>query len=109
MDEARFTFAQKVVLIQGPTAITELLPGIRRLNKIRNRMAHDLDAGITGEDADFYLAQPMFKAMREAGGWNESDPLAILEKFAEFASTLLHSMHGTHARAVRQALDELIP
>jgi len=42
-------------------------PGeIRRLNKIRNQLAHNLEAKVTAQDKDSLLSVKTFRALREA-------------------------------------------
>jgi hypothetical protein len=112
LDEARITFNQKVNLLQSDDLkIGYLLPGIRHLNKIRNRLAHNLEATVTEEDATVFL-QGLFKAFRDAGTKGSenqlgTNPIDVLEEFAEFASSLLHSPLGQHSKAFAQAMKEL--
>jgi hypothetical protein len=49
--ETRLSFAQKMELLDGVEATVQwLLPGLRRLNRIRNRLAHNLEAAISDDD-----------------------------------------------------------
>ena len=86
--------------------------GIRRLNKIRNRLAHNLEAGVTVADADEFLSLPLFKAMREQGAEYRnskpsSEPIKVLEDFAEYASARLQSSVSEQPKAFRQATSEM--
>lgn len=68
------------------------LPGIKRLNAIRNRLAHRLDAKVAEEDAEVFLSDEIFKSMRIEGakpGIPSNDPLDILEAFAQHVSVVL--------------------
>src|SRR5580704_9847581 len=52
VEDARLTFGQKINLLRNHDKIIAMLrPGIERLNKIRNRLAHNLNAEITEADA----------------------------------------------------------
>lgn len=112
LDEARITFNQKVNLLRtDDRTVDYLIPGIRHLNKIRNRLAHNLEATVTDDDATVFL-QGMFKAFRDAGVMGSenqlsTNPIDVLEEFAEFASSMLHAPSGQHSHAFRQALNEL--
>ncbi len=88
LDKARLTFAQKVSLV-GPESpeVEDLLPGIRRLNQIRNRLAHSLHADLTTEDADVLLNCSLFRAMRDEDARHISEiastkPIDVVEDFA---------------------------
>src|SRR6188474_605757 len=62
LEDARLTFAQKVSLADGGTStIAYLIPGIPRLNAIRNRLAHSLRAEVTTHDADAFLQIGLFR------------------------------------------------
>ncbi|MCI2809080.1 hypothetical protein [Eoetvoesiella caeni] len=81
------------------------------MNKIRNRLAHNLEATVNEEDATVLL-QGMFKAFREAGASGtekqiSTNPIDVLEEFAEFASSMLHAPSGQHSKAFSLALNEL--
>ncbi|SHK56065.1 hypothetical protein [Paraburkholderia terricola] len=112
LDEARLTFAQKANLLRSDAPVIEMIiGGIRHLNKIRNRLAHNLRAAVTEEDANVFLSQGIFRAMREedAKGTDRepsADPLDVLEGFAEFASAMLHNGTTSHGEAFRQATGE---
>ena len=65
LEAARLTFNQKVSLLPSDNAVVNMLiGGIRHLNKVRNRLAHNLEAAVTEEDASVFRAQPLY-AMRE--------------------------------------------
>lgn len=111
LDEARITFNQKINLLpHDDRKIFFLIPGIRHLNKIRNRLAHNLDATVTENDAAVFL-QGLFKAFRDEGARKEkrqlnSTPIDILEEFAEFSSSMLHAPTAPHSVAFAQAIRE---
>jgi hypothetical protein len=111
LDEARITFGQKINLLQGnDRRISFLIPGIRHLNKIRNRLAHDLEATVTEDDAIMFL-QGLFKAFRDEGAKRaesklSANPIDVLEEFAEFASSMLHAPTSPHSVAFAQAIRE---
>jgi len=93
LDDARLSFFQKVVLVgEESRSIAYLLPGVRHLNAIRNRLAHSLHAELSPQDAQVFLAIDLFRAMREAGcapGTPSSEPIAVLEDFAKLAGIAL--------------------
>lgn len=112
LNEARIAFNQKVTPLQsGDGRVDHLISGIRHLNKIRNRLAHILEATVSQEDAVVFL-QGMFKAFRDASAKGldkqpSTNPIDVLENFAEFASSMLHSPSGQHSKAFAQAMNEL--
>ena len=71
-----------------------LIPGIRRLNKIRNRLAHNLSADVTTDDVNVFLGITLFKAMRdESAKPNHASgaPIDILEDFSRHTGIALHA------------------
>ena len=91
--DARLSFAQKMELAERPnSAESYLFPGIRRLNTVRNRLAHTLQAEVTEEDRDVFLAIPLFRAIRDAlaaPNAPSEDPVGVLEEFACHAGIFL--------------------
>ena len=56
VEAARLTFSQKVQLLpHGDRSIDFVIPGIQHLNKVRNKLAHDLSATVIQEDAKVFL------------------------------------------------------
>ncbi len=92
---ARLSFAQKAVLAECKTSSEAyLFPGIRRLNQVRNRLAHTMLAEITVEDRDVFLSVSLFREMRKALKAPESpsdEPLVVLEDFARHAGLSLNA------------------
>lgn len=106
--DARLTFAQKVNLLNLDRRLAQVLPGIKRLNTIRNRLAHRLDAHVTYEDANVFLSDGVFKAMRIEGakpGTPSSDPLDVLEAFAQYVSSALQHEFSVLGNAFSKAHD----
>jgi len=109
-EEARVTFAQKVALFgTGTPGIAYLLPGARRLNAIRNRIAHSLRAEVTKEDVDAFLQIELFRAMREEKARRLSStpstaPIDVLEEFAMHAGIILHASATRNADMWAEAL-----
>ena len=95
LEDARLSFAQKVALLSTEDrVIDEIIPGIKYLNKIRNRLAHNLRAYVTTDDAAVFLSFPLYRAMRDAANKSapglSNEPLPVLEHFAEYAGIALH-------------------
>jgi hypothetical protein len=108
--EARITFAQKVALLdsQNPD-VAALLPGLKRLNSIRNRLAHNLDAQVTEEDARIFLTCERFAALRaaRAAEQNQSnDPMEILEDFARHTAVAFTYEFSPLSKAIATAINE---
>jgi hypothetical protein len=95
LDDARLRFTQKVVLITSDSPmINELIPGIKRLNTIRNRIAHTLQAGLNDGDKECFLSIPYFNALREAVAKPDTpsdDVLDIIDDFALQCASRLES------------------
>ena len=112
LDKARVSFAQKLALIEDYSSETqELAVGIRRLNKIRNQLAHNLEAKVTDKDKDALLSVKTFSALRlelakpGAPGDNSMD---VLEDFAKHVGSRLEALADPDSLANRfqQALHE---
>jgi hypothetical protein len=86
IENARLTFAQKAELVGSSNVkLAMFLPGIRRLNKIRNRLAHNLSVAITEEDTAVFLSVWPFSSLRTElakPGKPSDDALDIVEEFA---------------------------
>ena len=103
--EARLTFAQKLTLIEAYSDETkELSKGIKRLNKIRNQLAHNLEGNVTDQDKESLLSVTSFKALRvELAKPNEpsSNNLDVLEDFAKHVGGRLASLADPDSLAKR--------
>lgn len=110
--KARLTFAQKLELLDPKDGrLAEILPGIKHLNTIRNRLAHRISTKVTVEDAAIFLQAELFNAMRietAKPSMPSQDPLEILERFAQYASDSLSSEFSKVNSAVKQAIEEFI-
>lgn len=109
LSDARLSFNQKVLLLDANPSLIDLIPGIKRLNTVRNRLAHQLTAIVREEDAAVFLEAGFFKAMRDEGGkpnLPSQNPLDILEEFAQHASVRFSSEFGEFSKAFAQALRE---
>lgn len=94
IDGARLGFLQKIDLISNRSRVAYLKPGLRRLNEVRNRLAHRLEVDVNQDDRNAFLSLAMFAAMRAARSKYisepESDePLSVLEQFSHHASLML--------------------
>ncbi len=119
---ARLSYAQKVDLLKAEenNMVAMILPGLRRLGAIRNRIAHRLQVDLTKEDEDVFLAIGLFKAARDAKHGNylehpevkpiaDDPPLAIVEEFAQFASGLLHAAADPDREVWAEAIKAFAP
>lgn len=111
LGEAKISFAQKVALLdESNTDIALILPGIKRLNKIRNRLAHNLDAQVTEEDATVFLGSNRFAALRAARAADQAqtaEPIEILEDFAKHVAMALNYEFSPMSKAISQAIQEV--
>lgn len=86
---ARLTFIQKIELADNPrSSIHLLVPGLRCLNTIRNRVAHRLKFEIA--DADLQQMQEFVAIWHGAAGKPVPVGLDLLESFVLTASGWLH-------------------
>lgn len=107
--DARLSFSQKLELLDSKhPARASLKSGIAHLNKIRNRLAHNLNAQVTKADSDVFLRSSLFGSMTVAtnGLTAESPPLEVMERFAQFAANSLTSEFSTFGEAFSRALEE---
>ena len=111
LGEAKISFAQKFALLDASnTDIALILPGIKRLNKIRNRLAHNLDAQVTEEDATVFLGSNRFAALRAARAAEQAqtnEPIEILEDFAKHVAMALNYEFSPMSKAIYQAIQEV--
>lgn len=116
LDKARLTFAQKISLLDsGEPNINDLLPGIRRLNQVRNRLAHSLHAGLSADDANVMLGCLPFRFLRIESAKTKLqtpsvEPIDVLEDFAFHAGMRLHTAvsetGAKWAEAIQLAVEE---
>ena len=109
-DKVRLTFAQKVDLIEGhlPPGVSHIVPGVRRLNSIRNRLSHTLKAELRADDANAFTGIALFEAMRRESAKPHppsSEPLVIMEAFAQHAGWVLHSLNSPNHEVFRKAVE----
>jgi len=110
MTDARLSFAQKVALLDVSNPdVAHILPGIKRLNAIRNRLAHNLNAHVTEEDAQVFLRCERFAALRSAKAKSESvgnSSLEILEDFARHTSIAFTYEFSPIGQVMAKAIEE---
>ena len=110
LNQARLSFVQKTALLDATNPdMTDILPGIRQLNRIRNRLAHNLDVQVTGEDAKTFLESERFAALRAAREREKpvsSEPIDVLEDFAQHTSIVFSYEFRPLSRAMTQAITE---
>ncbi len=108
------TFSQKLSLVENHSNATkELASGIRRLNTIRNQLAHRLEAKVTDQDKESLLSLRSFRYLREAlakPNTPSSDNLVVLEDFAKYVGSRLASLTDPEDLSARisQAMCELV-
>jgi preprotein translocase subunit Sec63 len=110
----RLTFSQKLSLVENHSNETkELASGIRRLNTIRNQLAHQLEAKVTDQDKESLLSlNNSFRYLREAlaePNAPSSDNLVVLEDFAKHVGSRLASLADPEGLSpkISQAMCEL--
>jgi hypothetical protein len=112
VQEARLSFTQKLALVAPySTETKELSVGIKRLNQVRNRMAHTLKGEVTAQDKDTMLSVLSFRYLRDAlakPGTPSDNALDVLEDFAKHVGSRLESLADPKSLSHRfsQALKE---
>lgn len=110
LSQARLSFSQKTELLEPSNLdLADIVPGVKRLNSIRNRLAHNLDVEVTEQDATYFLKSERFaalRAVREGEKPASNDPLDILEDFAQYTSTVFNYEFTPLSRAISQAIAE---
>ncbi|MCH8263078.1 MAG: hypothetical protein IIA77_08570 [Proteobacteria bacterium] len=105
LEKARLTFSQKLALFKNYSNDTkELAPGIKRLNEIRNQLAHSLKAFVTDQDKEVLLSVKYFRYMREAAakpGVPSNENIDVLEDFAKHVGMRLASLSDPDSLAKR--------
>jgi len=97
IDETNIGFAQKVDLIgDNNFLIHELIPGIRRINRVRNRLAHNLSEVVNEDDVRNFRSISIYWAMREESEKRRvtplgKEPLDIYDHFAQFVASTFHN------------------
>lgn len=97
LNNARLTFAQKANLLGESDPLAGFLkPGLKRLNEIRNRIAHKLRNVVDEGDREAFLTMQLFVEIRthlasRFGVMMSEDPLSVVEDFARLASAILHA------------------
>lgn len=84
--DARLSYFQKVTLLpEHGTPVAVIRPGLLRLNKIRNKIAHNLDFEISLDEL-----RPMIDILQVSGrDADRMDPLSAIEAFTTLACTWL--------------------
>ena len=113
IEKAKLSFAQKIELLSPRNAdVADVTPGIRKLNNIRNRLAHKSNAAVTPDDAAALLQCQTFARLlrlRHGNGFDALKPIEVLEHFARHASIALSVGHSRFIAAVMAATKELSP
>lgn len=114
LEKARLSYAQKLDLLDPKDRIVEImLPGLRLLGAIRNRISHRLRVELSKTDEEAFLAVAHFRAMRvemhkrwpKKPNQNEIESaLTVLEEFAKWSAGLLHSCLDPQAHIWREVL-----
>ncbi|MDD1626737.1 MAG: hypothetical protein LUQ26_04570 [Methylococcaceae bacterium] len=113
LKDARLSFSQKILLLEGYSEETkELATGIKRLNIIRNRLADSLKACVTDQDKESLLSVKSFRSLREElakPGRPSEENIIVLEDFAKHVGSRLESLSDPNSLAKRfeQAISEI--
>ncbi|MGY8656066.1 MAG: hypothetical protein ACKVJX_20795 [Verrucomicrobiia bacterium] len=110
LDDAKVGFAKKVDLLGNTNSLfSSLVPGIRRLNTVRNRLAHNLSVSVTTDDVNSFRSVEYYWAMRTASEkGHESlsmEPMHVYEHFAKFVAGLFHHSASDEVDKWRDAIN----
>lgn len=110
--KAKLSFAQKIELLsEEDKIISDIKPGIKRLNAIRNGIAHKLQVHINNEDRSAFLNIIAFQAMRNERakrlGPEKDDPLSVLEQCAKFAASMFQSASDPNKDLWHKAFEKI--
>lgn len=112
LSSTRITFSQKIDLLDPQDELLiEIIPGIRQLNKIRNKLAHNLSEEISDKELQVFLSiKPFAAIIIELAKPNEpySEPILIIEKFSQYVACVLNHQFSRIAYAFKQAIRESI-
>ena len=96
-DELRLTFAHKIEMADHPaSALTFLAPGLRCVNKIRNRIVHNLAATVA--ESDLEPLRTCLAAKHEVLGIKEIRGNALINDFATTACAMIASAEASIRR-----------
>jgi hypothetical protein len=110
LDEARLGFAQKIALLDKKDSnVQECVSGLRRLNTIRNRLAHRSHEAVTDEDGAFFLKCAGLDVLLSMRGAKAEDALDALEEFAKHMAIVFTFEQSPVARAIHDAILEALP
>lgn len=112
IERAKLGFSQKIDLLDPrDPGVAEVTPGIRKLNSIRNKLAHGAKAAVTAEDVAEFLKCRNFVRLMETqhGKIEELKPIELLENFARFAAIALSVRRSRLVAAVAQATHDIAP
>lgn len=117
-DIERFRFNDKVEMIGGHEnlVVLSLKPALKKLNSIRNKMAHRLRFELTDADCEPLRKQPFFSALyplylykaSKTGSptLNPSDHVEIIEEFSKFAASMLQAGGDPNAHLYKEAFEK---
>ncbi|HET7395689.1 MAG TPA: hypothetical protein VFK12_04565 [Gammaproteobacteria bacterium] len=95
--KSRLSFAQKVTFLEGvDSSVRWVLPGIRRLNRIRNQLVHNLDSEIS--ESELALIRDIVWPWNDAFQKPCNNGVKLIREFALLASGVLYS----EANAIRR-------
>lgn len=104
-------FANKIKhLDQDDPEVVAVIPGIRKLNEIRNRLVHEINAVLTAEDVrELFRCRNFYHLMlqRHQRRIAARQPIEVLEDFSRFAAIALSFKRSPLAAALRRATLEI--
>ncbi len=88
-DKARLSFLQKLELADSPSTVIHLImPSLKCINIIRNKLAHNLEIGF--EDLNLEPIHKFMSIWKTAGGYPIPKGMDLITEFTIFASSTLN-------------------
>jgi hypothetical protein len=106
IQNAGLSFSQKLDQIKPKdSSVSFLIPGLRRMDLIRNRLSGDFPKAVTEQDKKALFAVPLFKEVMDSTGCESEkmseDAVSVLECFATFAGIILHNAADPDKRLLK--------
>lgn len=111
--QAGLPFSRKLAMLgTGEPGVSYLIPGLRLVNEIRNRIAHRLRADVSENDAKRLLSIEIFRALRSEsdrrrGVPSSTEPADVVERFCQHAGRALQACSSSERSAWSLAIEEV--
>ena len=101
VSDARLSYDKKLKLCgKQNSMLNALMPGLKYLNVVRNRVVHELRAEVTESDAAVFRGVRMYAPFAKING--NATPIELLEGFAQLAGRILAGMGDLRDQAAHK-------